>query len=64
MNLSQRMLELQRGINLSSLVASLGSEKTDPERLRKCWGKKEKMVTRLSGTYYILGITVPLLFII
>lgn len=26
-----------KGINLSSLVPSLGSEKTDPERLRKCW---------------------------
>lgn len=37
MNLSQRMLELQKGINLSSLMPSLGSEKTDPERLRKCW---------------------------
>ena len=37
MNLSQRMLELQKGINLSSLVPSLGNEKTDLERLRKYW---------------------------
>ena len=48
MNLSQRMLELQKGINLSSLVASLGSDKNRPRKVEKVLGvRREKMVTNV-----------------